>query len=103
MKLVKIEFQKKMGRNTYTRGCGNLLFPKKTTKGICKKEWDKDKYFKPSISNKCLSNCNIDSEDTTDYFIGYNNECLTCCPIYYIEISGKNMYNIVRTFGNIIF
>ena len=28
------------GRNTYTYGCGSLLFPKKTTKGICKKECD---------------------------------------------------------------
>jgi len=35
------------GRNTYTRGCESLLFPKKTTKGICKKECDKDEYFRP--------------------------------------------------------
>ena len=91
------------GRNTYTRGCGSLLFPKKTSKGICKKECDKDEYFKTSKQNECLSNCNIDSEDITDYFIGYNNECLTSYPLYYIEISGKNMCNIVRTLGNIIF
>ena len=77
------------GRNTYTYGCGSLLFPKKTTKGICKKECDKDEYFKPSNPNECLSKCNVDGSDTTTYYIGYNNECLTSCPDYYIEISGK--------------
>lgn len=82
--------QEDEGRNTYTYGCGSLRFPKKTTKGICKKDCDKDEYFKPSNPNQCLSNCKADDNDQTIYYIGYNNECLTSCPDYYIVESGKN-------------
>ena len=70
------------GGNTYTKGCGSLRFPKITTKGICKKECDKDEYFKPDNPNKCISSC-----ESPNNYIGYNNECLTRCPDYYISIS----------------
>ena len=92
------------GKNTYTRGCESLLFPKKTTKGICKKECDKDEYFRPSKPNECLSSCQIDNDDTTTYYIGYNNECLTSCPHYYIEISGqKKCVKYCKDYGKYYF
>jgi hypothetical protein len=92
------------GRNTYTRGCTSLLFPKKTTKGICKKECDKEEYFKPNNPNECLTTCLASSTDTTTYYIGYNNECLTSCPKYYIEISGiKKCVENCKDYGKYYF
>ena len=77
------------GRNTYTDNCGSIRFPKKTTKGICKEKCDKDEYFYPNNPNECKSGC------AANEYIGYNNECLTGCQDYYIEIT-TNKYKCVR-------
>ena len=49
------------GRNTFTRGCGSLLFPKKQPKEYAKKNAIKMNILNQVKPNECSSNCNIDS------------------------------------------